>query len=368
MKKISWITPTCYVDVDLPIINKLRFTYEIYWIVILESNSGKDTIDYINKCLKNNKSINIVFLWQKHRLRSLKNLTFIRSYINLALSKKPDIIYISEYAQPYGIFLYSFLLPINKTVAACHNVSTPEGATKEKFARFYTNIWLKLFKNIQTFSESQKKVLLKKYNNKNILMANLALKDYGPALAPKKNSGIIRFLSFGNIVRYKRIDLVIKAANILYERGIKNFKIIIAGKCNNWNNEYLPLIKYPEHFELQIERIPNENISELFSSSDYFVLPYQDIAQSGAITVAFRYNVPVICSDIEPFKEFVEDHINGFTFHSKDEISLADTMQEIIINHNNIYDKICKNQKLFVEQNFSIESITNKYVDFFNNL
>lgn len=368
MKKISWITPTCYVDVDLPIINKLRFVYEINWIVILEPNSGKDTIDYINRYLKNNNSININFLWQKHRLRSLKNFIFIRNFVNLALSNKPDILYISEYAQPYGIFLYSFLLPINKTVAACHNVSTPEGATKEKFARFYTDKWLRLFKNIQTFSESQKKVLLKHHKNKNILMAHLALKDYGPALARKENNGIVRFLSFGNIVRYKRIDLLIKAANLLHERGIKNFTVKIAGKCNNWNNDYLPLIKYPEHFELQIERIPNENVSELFSNSDYFVLPYQDIAQSGAITVAFRYNVPVICSDIEPFKEFVEDQINGFTFHSKDEVSLADTMQEIIINHKSIYDKVCKNQKLFVDQNFSIDSITKKYIDFFNKL
>lgn len=27
--KISWITPSCYVDVDLPIVNQLRKDYDI---------------------------------------------------------------------------------------------------------------------------------------------------------------------------------------------------------------------------------------------------------------------------------------------------------------------------------------------------
>ena len=41
-KKISWITPLCYVDVDLPIIKELQNVYDIYWFVILNSKDGEN--------------------------------------------------------------------------------------------------------------------------------------------------------------------------------------------------------------------------------------------------------------------------------------------------------------------------------------
>jgi hypothetical protein len=41
-KKISWITPLCYVDVDLPIIKELQHVYDIYWFVVLNSEDSKD--------------------------------------------------------------------------------------------------------------------------------------------------------------------------------------------------------------------------------------------------------------------------------------------------------------------------------------
>lgn len=369
MKRISWITPTCYVDVDLYIIKELCFQYNIHWIVILQPKDGINTQQYIETTLGVNNNIKITYVWQKNRLRSLKNIKFIWDFIQLAKSTTPDIIYISEYAQPFGILLYKFLLPINKTIAACHNVTTPKGAQQEKFAKFYTNLWLKTFVNIQTFSKSQCKVLQQRYKGKNILMSYLALKDYGvPTITKKNDENIIRFLVFGNIVKYKRIDLLLKAANILYEKGIKGFKIRIAGNCKEWDQQYAPIIKYPELFDLQIKRIPNEDVANLFVDSDYFVMPYQDIAQSGAITVAFRYNIPVICSDIEQFKEFIVNGETGFTFESQNASDLADKMEWIIKNHSSIYNTIKNNQQKFVDNNFSIKTIINKYISYINNL
>jgi glycosyltransferase involved in cell wall biosynthesis len=369
MKHISWITPTCYVDVDLYILKELYSQYNIHWIVILQPTDGINTKQYIERTLGENKNIKITYVWQKYRQRSLRNIKFIWDFIQLAKSTNPEIIYTSEYAQPFGILLYKLLLPIHKTIAACHNVTTPQGARKERFARFYTNLWLKSFINIQTFSKSQCQILQKKYKNKNILMAYLALKDYGmPTIIKQKDDNIIRFLVFGNIVKYKRIDLLLKAVNILYDKGIRGFKIRIAGNCKEWDEEYFPIIKYPELFDLQIKRIPNEDIANLFADSDYFVMPYQDIAQSGAITVAFRYNLPVICSDIKQFEEFIIDGETGFSFENKNEFALANKMEWIIKNHSSIYQTIKNKQQIFIEKNLSTEVIVNKYISYINKL
>ena len=367
VKKIAWITPTCYVDVDLPIIKKLQTTYNIYWYVILLPKDGENTKMYIEQSLGENRSVKITYLWQVHRLRSIKNVLFFVDVLKKAKAINPNIYYTSEYALPYGVWLYKWMLPMDRVIAACHNVSTPKGANHEKFARFYTDKWLSTFKNIQTFSKSQYKVLVSKYKNKNVLMAHLALKDYGmPTKIVKSHK--ITFLVFGNIVRYKRIDLLLKAVNILNKKGVNNFKVKIAGNCKDWDTNYAPIIECPEVYDLDIRRIPNEDVANLFAESDYFVMPYQDIAQSGAITVAFRYNIPVLCSDIEQFSEFVTDGVTGFTFKSQDEHSLADKMEWILENHQQIYSAIKKNEQKFVDENLALNTIVDKYKSFIDKL
>ena len=182
------------------------------------------------------------------------------------------------------------------------------------------------------------------------------LKDDGMPNKTKTEDGKIRFLFFGNVVKYKRLDLLIEATNILAKRNISNFQVTIAGKAKNWN-DYQVLIEHPELITTRIERIPNEDVADLFAENNYFVMPYQDIAQSGAITVAFNYNIPTIVSDIPQFKEFVEDGVTSLSFKSEDAISLADTMQYAIEHHTEIYNSLRENQKKLVEEKFSETSI-----------
>ena len=219
------------------------------------------------------------------------------------------------------------------------------------------------------FSKSQRQVLESRYKGKNVLEAPLALKDYGSPETSQtvEDKGFVRFLNFGIIRDYKRVDLLIEAACLLYERGFRNFRISIAGSCPEWEEKYAAAVKYPEVFELDIRRIPNDEVANLFAVSDYFVMPYQDIAQSGAITVAFQYNVPVIVSDIPQFREFVQDGITGLYFRSEDAVSLADTMQYALENAA-LHDSLKANQAAFVKENLSLESIVDRYRSYIDRL
>ena len=120
--------------------------------------------------------------------------------------------------------------------------------------------------------------------------------------------------------------------------------------------------------DTRIERIPNEDVADLFATNDYCVFPYQDIAQSGAITVAFQYNLPTIVSDIPQFQEFVIDGKTSLSFRNQDADSLADTMQFAIDHHTEIYDTLKSNQKSLIEVNFSGETIVNKYKEYFEHI
>lgn len=55
---------------------------------------------------------------------------------------------------------------------------------------------------------------------------NLPLKNFGKSKKTKP-VGMVRFLSFGHIIYQKNIDLLIEAGNLMYERGLRGFKISI---------------------------------------------------------------------------------------------------------------------------------------------
>lgn len=369
MRRLSWITPACYVDVDLPIIQELRHRYDIYWIVSLRP-SDDDTRKYVERGLGADSGLRLTFLVQTHRTRSPRNVAYLWRMLRLALKSHPDAIYTSEYGMPFGVLLYRLLMPMRRTIAACHNVSTPKGATNERIARAYTWLWLRSFRNIQTFSESQRKALETGHKGKNVLMARLMMKDYGEPVAQKPADGIVSFLMFGNIVHYKRVDLLLRAVNLLHDRGIGGFRVTIAGNCDAevWSRDYAPLTKHPDLLDLRIGRVPNDEVADLFGGIHWFVMPYQDIAQSGAMTVAFRYNVPVLCSDIPQFDEFVADGRTGLRFRSGDTSALADAMERAIATGKSAYDSIVARQREFAEINLSKAAIVKLYADYIDKI
>jgi glycosyltransferase involved in cell wall biosynthesis len=371
MKTISWITADCFIDVDLPIIAKLKEDYIIFWQIVIGYNVKIDYKQYVKLLIPDaGKNLTISFVKEPYRHRNPRLLFTTRRMIKQAKTYNPDFYYISGFFAPWGLPLFKIMLPLNKVVMACHNVSTPKGATLPLMAKCNMKFVLHNFNNLQVFSKGQHTILDRKCPGKNVLEAPLALKDYGKPTISKdvKNKSIIRFLNFGIIRDYKRVDLLIEAACQLYERGYNNFRVLIAGSCEEWNTRYAPTIRHPEVFELDIRRIPNENVANLFAQSDYFVMPYQDIAQSGAITVAFQYNVPTIVSDIPQFKEFVEEGETGLFFKSENPTDLADKMQYAIDNHQTLYPVLQKKQSEFVRRELSLDSIIAKYKDYFERL
>lgn len=368
-KKISWITPDSFLDTDLPVVKALSDVYEITWIITIAHGKSQDDENFVRMQLKECK-VDLSFYYFQSRIRSPKHFFEVLNLIKRLKRTNAELYYLSESFLPFGVILYKHLLPLKKCIVPCHNVTTPKGARKAWFASYYTHKWLNTFTNIQTFSKCQCEELKARYKGKNVLMTYFILKDYGQPTKEirKENLSYVRFLIFGNIIRYKRIDLLIAAAEELYNKGIRNFKVRIAGNCKNWAEEYAPLIKHPEIFELEIKRIPNEEVANLFVDSHYFVMPYQDIAQSGSMSVAFRYNLPTIVTDIPQFKEFVKDGETGYVFKTQDSHALAEKMAWIIENHESIYPSLCSNQRQFVTDNMSLEAITKKYITYFDKL
>ena len=202
--------------------------------------------------------------------------------------------------------------------------------------------------------------------NKRVFYAPFILKDYGSATINRTDNRLT-FLNFGNIRPYKRIDVLIEAVQRVYEKTKIATRVILAGKCDDWET-YDKLIRYPEVFDLRIHRIDNNDIPDLFAEADYFVAPYQDIAQSGSSVVAVNYGIPLIASRLPAFEEFVEDKITGRLIEPANVDSLEAVIREIVESNNAGYDEMVDHLIHKRENLFSTESVVNRYREFIDGI
>jgi glycosyltransferase involved in cell wall biosynthesis len=348
-KKIYWITPDYFLCADAFIVPHLSKEYEIEWILINTLNTKRKSDGLLFGSFKP-KEYNLKYRQKDPRiiLQYFKLLKKIRQ-------SESDLIYISFHGLPYFFPIFFLLINPNNVIYGAHNVSTPKGASNERLMRIYHAYVFKRIRYFHVFSNYQLNIIRQLLPGKKHYYAPLALENYGESDVTPSNK-IIRFLFFGYIREYKRLDLLINSFLDLRKSGLHNIELYIAGNCDNWQY-YKSLITNNEGINVRIEIIPNEDIPDLVSSCHYMVLPYQDGAQSAVLTLAYQYNKPVIASYIDSFKQFVVEGSTGFFFKSQSQESLTSVMKNVILNHDTIYERLKINISVFVKKEFSINEI-----------
>lgn len=362
-RTINWITADYFIDVDIDIINSLSQEYNINWIIFSPQNNNRFSTENIEKKIIN-KKIKIKYFINNYRFRDIRNIITYYKMLNFSTQIKSEITYINMQGFPYLAILAQLMLNKDRTIFAVHQAKVHEGMSHKRATTLYFNYLYSTFKNFQLFSETQASIFRHKYPNKSINIIPLALKDFGKSNEIASNDKII-FLNFGNIIKSKNISCLINAACKVYEQGYKNIRIKIVGRCENWP-EYENLIKYPKIFDLRIESIKNEEIPDLFCSSHYLVLPYSAVSQSGPLKIAYNYNIPIIASDLDEFKNEITDNKTGYLFKCSDSDELAKTMIKSIINHANNYSNLKANQLEYIQNKYSMNIIKDKYINMFN--
>ena len=77
--------------------------------------------------------------------------------------------------------------------------------------------------------------------------------------------------------------------------------------------------------------------------------------------IAYNYNLPIIASDIEGFRERINNGVNGYLF-KKNDIEDLKRILELCINQTpEEYERIRSNAKRFSDLEYGVDSIINKY-------
>lgn len=357
MKKILWLTEAWAYDTDKAIVPYLNQAgiFDITWIVIgrgAELDSGCN--EYIRLPYSN---------------KDPKVIGFYRKILKDHGISNFNLIYSSFHGFPfYYPTLFSVKSTHQKVVHAAHNVIpypvwpfTLRLAVKMEFF---------LNSHFQMFSQHTARWFKEHYPSKSFFYAPMVVKDFGEVKTDhyQFDESKVNLLFFGNIVGNKRLDLLIDAVKSLPSEIQDKLHLNICGKCRMDEQSFIHQIGDCKAISAYFKRIPDEEIPELFTKSQYLMLPYEDVAQSGPHMIAYNYNLPVIASDISGFAERVEDGKNGYLFHVNDKQALMEAITKAVTMSSDDYQNMKAKLKEFVDKNYSLQAVSQRYIDYFDSI
>jgi glycosyltransferase involved in cell wall biosynthesis len=185
------------------------------------------------------------------------------------------------------------------------------GVRREKLFRIGTNLATKALLKAHSVSvllPRYRSTLIEKYSAQNVLLGThgtFASVPIPPDFAKRGNPDL-RILAIGHWGTYKRLETLMQAFPRVLEK-VPNARLIVAGANHHTKAGYWESVRDAQPAGLPIEfrgYVPEESIPELFQSTSVLVLPYDSATgASGPAHQACEYGVPIVCADIDEFRE-----------------------------------------------------------------
>lgn len=370
MKRLYYLSATSFSQVDLGVLPELSKRYDLtYGLVAPTGNPYVSLADIENHCRTNNIKLR-VFPFTK-RLRDPRIALDFKKVLDDIGQVGPDIVYTISHDIPL-LSLLCLQLPAEKTIVAIHDVEFHSGSKFPFFLKLSRWITMAHFKNFQVFSKNQEVLFRQKYPNKKIFNIPLSLGFYGnlghqPSVTEKYDYDVITFLFFGNILPYKGLKSLLAVINGLTLK-YSNFRLVIAGQCSNWETEYEPAIENKSIVTKLIHFIDSTSIPGLFSNSHYLVLPYTEATQSGPLMMAYNFNLPVIASNVNSFKDMVVEGTTGYLYDVNDPSGLTKVLEAALVRSRQDYDNIRHRLHEHTNLHYSAVTLSKKYEQMFDTL
>ncbi|HVJ04662.1 MAG TPA: glycosyltransferase [Candidatus Saccharimonadales bacterium] len=190
--------------------------------------------------------------------------------------------------------------------------------------------------SISVLLPAYRRTLMQKYSGNNVHFRAhgiLSARPEPPAFE-KRGNPEHRILAFGKWGTYKRLELLIEAFEEI-SRRFPRARLVIAGGNHPNTAGYVegvaksvagnPNIRFTGYVE-------EESVSGLFSSASVMVMPYSSATgSSGVAHMACEFGLPIVCADIEDFREMSLDEQLAIKFFKiGDAHSMADCIVELL--------------------------------------
>lgn len=352
-QKIVWITPDYFYDVDWPIIEQLKEYYSIRWYVIWGAGSLREK--------PKNDNISS-FIQLNYRYRDIRIIGSYWRIIRDIIKYSPAIIYNAFLGLPFFLPMLFSSFNRNKVIYEGHEINPYVSANHDRLSVWYAIYNIRRVGHVQVFSRHAETEFYKLYPGKECTYVPMVTKNYGYPNHIIDHGDRIVFLFFGGLRYTKRFDVLLNAFLSMDDNQSHKAELWVYGNCEGHEKEhYLNAINGHSNIKALFDFVPDVIVPDLFCSASYLVLPYQQITQSGPMMIAYNYNLPMIASDLEGFKERIVDGENGYLFKRNDVEDLKRVLIHCINQSIEDYQRIKNNAKAFAESEYSMSVVIEKY-------
>ena len=133
-------------------------------------------------------------------------------------------------------------------------------------------------------------------------------------------------LFFGFIKAYKGLHVLLDAVPALRAELGADFRLLVVGDFYEDEAPYRERIAnlgIGDRVTLVPGYTPNEEVPRYFVAADLVVLPYLSATQSGIVQIAYRYDRPVVTTNVGGLPEFVAEGKTGYLVPPGDPAALA---------------------------------------------
>lgn len=134
-------------------------------------------------------------------------------------------------------------------------------------------------------------------------------------------------LFFGRVERYKGVDCLLTACDMLDDENAGSPQVVIAGPGSLSGIWAGPL---PKTAEVRNRRVSDAEALDLFRRCGLLVLPYISATQSALIAAAYYFRKPVLVTRTGALPEYVEDGRTGYVVEPGHPASLAHCLREML--------------------------------------
>lgn len=167
----------------------------------------------------------------------------------------------------------------------------------------------------------------------------------------------------GRLVKVKRLEIIIKNFNEI-KNHIPNCFLLFVGE----GPEKQKLIKLSEKNNIKnikfIDFVNHNSLSELYASSDMFILLSSGEGNPAALREACSSGLPALVSNVGANRDIIKNNLNGYVVDELNRSDLINKINDIKLNQtlfSNTSRKIAVNE-------FSWEYLINNYIKVYGNL
>ena len=344
--KIVYYTKTSFLDTDLPLIKSLQEQgHDVYVFIRITARSLNTSIFRIDKLYEHtgifhcsvypqferfgvycNLSHFYVVNDASHKKISTESIGLVLNVIKKIKELNPDVVHFIEL--PYILDIPIISRFSDKSILTIHDPVPHIGSRESLVYRLLQKLAVKSARKIILLNNTQTEEFLEAWNlNRKVvdfsLMGNC---DWIRVYETTKKVQANKVLFYGRISKYKGVDVLLKAFEIVHKE-LPEAHLTIAGS-GKFPFDITPYME-KDYISIENHFIDMPELVDLISETNIVVCPYIEATQSGVVSTVLAMGVPLIVTRVGTLPDRIINGHNGIVIEPSDIIALASAIVEL---------------------------------------